>query len=75
MILPVARRVYKPTKEGGGLQPGTVELELARRQLRKHRRREDEGFERRQRELDEDEPKGIWRLVGAIADFFKTPRN
>jgi hypothetical protein len=74
MLLLMARRVYKPTRPGGGLQPGTVDWELARRQARRQRRSEDEELERRQRERDEAEPKGIWRVLTAVVGFFKTPR-
>jgi hypothetical protein len=35
------RRVFKPTRFGEGIQPGTVEWELNQRRLRKERREDD----------------------------------
>jgi hypothetical protein len=53
----VKRRKYKPTKFGEGMQPGTVDWELARRQVRKQRKLEDV-------------PTGFLRLSDAVMRFF-----
>jgi hypothetical protein len=53
------------------LQPGTVDWELARRQARAQRRREDKAFDQRMAETDELEPKGFWRVFDAIVGFFR----
>jgi hypothetical protein len=34
-------KVFKPTRFGEGIRPGTVELELNQRRLRKERREDD----------------------------------
>jgi hypothetical protein len=64
-------KVYRQPKPGEGLQPGTVDWELARRQARAQRRREDKAFDQRMAETDELEPKGFWRVFDAIVGFFR----
>jgi hypothetical protein len=59
----VKRRKYKSTKFGEGMQPGTVDSELARRQVRKQRKLEDAAFERRVSERAGKEPTGFWFLA------------
>jgi hypothetical protein len=66
-------KVYRQPKPGEGLQPGTVDWELARRQARTQRRREDKAFDQRMAETDELEPKGFWRVFDAIVGFFRIP--
>ena len=64
-------KVYRQPKPGEGLQPGTVDWELARTQARAQRRREDKAFDQRMAETDELEPKGFWRVFDAIVGFFR----
>jgi hypothetical protein len=57
-------KVYKPTKFGEGMQPGTAEWEQNRRKLLKEQRAEDRAWAKMQatRSEREREPRnGIWR--------------
>lgn len=64
-------KVYWQPKPGEGLQPGTADWELARRQTRAQRRREDKAFEQRMADENELEPKGFWRVFDAVVGFFR----
>lgn len=69
--MPRKFKQYKPTKFGEGIQPGTVDWEMQRRQFVKRQRLEDEAFEEKVSRLEEAEPKGVWRVWDAIARFFR----
>jgi hypothetical protein len=63
-------KVYKRATPGAGLEPGTVDWELRQRQ----NRREDRAFRMMMEEQVAMEPKGIFRVWDAIANFFRTQR-
>jgi hypothetical protein len=78
------RRVYKPTKFGEGLQPGSAEWELIVRQCRKQRRDEDRAWEERRQDPTGEgqsyrhDPDAYWgplNFVGwlAFSDRFSAP--
>jgi hypothetical protein len=68
-------QIYKQPTPGAGLEPGTVDWELRRRQIQAQERREDRVYKKMQEERAAMEPKGFWKVWNAIVRFFSVPRS
>jgi hypothetical protein len=68
-------KIYKQPTSGAGLEPGTVDWELKRRQVQAQNRREDRAFRKMMAERAAQEPKGFWKVWDAVVRFLTIPRE